>query len=221
MIEYEGDEPIRGLPARLPEGESILWQGEPDWRTLAIRLFRVRMVATYFAILFAWDGLVVAWQGGDMAASMSAMGQFAALAAFVIAFLVVFSYATAKTTVYTITSKRVVIRAGIALPKTINLPFSHLESAGLRLFPNGTGNVLLTLLPDDRLAYLVLWPHTDIWHLSTARPMLRALPDAQAVAQLLADAVAASGNAVATQPQAADGRADPRGKMPMHGAAAA
>jgi len=32
--EYEY-EPVPGLPQRLPQGERILWQGAPDWQTLA------------------------------------------------------------------------------------------------------------------------------------------------------------------------------------------
>ena len=41
-------EPIRGLPGPLPEGETILWQGAPDWRVLAVQAFHVRAVAIYF-----------------------------------------------------------------------------------------------------------------------------------------------------------------------------
>ena len=36
----------------------------------------------------------------------------------------VFAWASARTTVYTITNRRVVMRFGIALPMTLNLPFT-------------------------------------------------------------------------------------------------
>ncbi len=42
-------EPIRGLPEMPPEGERILWQGSPDWRALAWRVFHIREVTFYFA----------------------------------------------------------------------------------------------------------------------------------------------------------------------------
>ena len=44
-------EPVRGLPAMLPPGERLLWQGNPAWRSLAIRAYHVRKVALYFAVL--------------------------------------------------------------------------------------------------------------------------------------------------------------------------
>jgi hypothetical protein len=42
-----------GLPGALPEGETIQWQGSPDWRSLARHAFHVRKVAVYFALLGA------------------------------------------------------------------------------------------------------------------------------------------------------------------------
>ena len=42
------------LPEPLPAGESVLWQGRPEWRGLALRAFHVRMVAIYFALLAVW-----------------------------------------------------------------------------------------------------------------------------------------------------------------------
>jgi hypothetical protein len=40
MNEYE-NEPVRGLPETLPPGETLLWQGEPDWLSMARRTFRL------------------------------------------------------------------------------------------------------------------------------------------------------------------------------------
>ena len=47
-------EPIPGLPAPLPEGETILWQGAPRWESFARRAMRVRLVAGYFVALAVW-----------------------------------------------------------------------------------------------------------------------------------------------------------------------
>ena len=52
MTEYE-NEPVRGLPGVPPPGERILWQGSPDWRTLARTAFHTRLIAGYFAVLVA------------------------------------------------------------------------------------------------------------------------------------------------------------------------
>ena len=53
MNEHEY-EPIPGLPAHLPKGETILWQGAPDWQAFARGAMRVRMVTGYFGLLAIW-----------------------------------------------------------------------------------------------------------------------------------------------------------------------
>ena len=61
MTEYE-NEPIPGLPGRLPPGERILWQGSPEWRALARTAFHTRLVAGYFAALVGGRAGVRRWQ---------------------------------------------------------------------------------------------------------------------------------------------------------------
>jgi len=41
-------EPEYGLPERLPDGEKMLWQGAPDFKALAIRVFHLRKLALHF-----------------------------------------------------------------------------------------------------------------------------------------------------------------------------
>ena len=53
--EYD-DEPVHGLPAQLPEGERIVWQGSPCPVRLAKTAFHLRAVAIYFALLVAAMG---------------------------------------------------------------------------------------------------------------------------------------------------------------------
>lgn len=185
-------EPIKGLPAPLPDGETILWQGEPDWRTLARRAMRVRMFAAYFGVLIAW-GVVSGISDGaapyDMALSLL---RFAGLTIFALAMLTGYAWMIARTTVYTITTRRVVMRIGIALPITIQIAFPMLDAAGLTTWSNGAGDIALTLRAGQRIAYLLLWPHARPWKLSRAEPTLRGIPDAAAVAQILSRALTAS-----------------------------
>jgi hypothetical protein len=190
---YESDEVVRGLPARLPKGEHIVWQGEPGWRNLALRTFHVRKIAIYFGVLLAWDVFSTVYDGEALVDQAEALAQFAGLGALALGIICLFCYAVSRTTVYTITNRRVVIRAGIALPKTINIPFVRIASAGLRLNADGSGNLLLTPLAEDKIAYLLLWPHVQPWNLSHAQPTLRAVPDAARVAQLLGEGLAADG----------------------------
>ena len=96
----------------------------------------------------------------------------------------------ARTTVYTITNRRVVMRVGVVLSITFNLPFAQIASAGFRA-RGKAGDIVLSLAGSDRIAYLHLWPHVRPWQLKRTQPMLRALADAKTVAQTLATALAA------------------------------
>ncbi len=176
--EYE-HEPIRGLPGDLPPGERILWQGSPDWRTFARSALHTRWLGLYFAAVAAL-ALINASLGGLLAAAASA--------AAVTALLSLFAVLVARTTVYTITNRRVVLRIGVALQKCVNLPFGVIGSAEMRPLPAGHGDIVLVPNAAHRLGYAMLWPHARPLRFSRPQPMLRALPDAANVAEILARA---------------------------------
>jgi hypothetical protein len=180
MNEYDW-EPVRGLPGHLPPGEHILWQGAPDWRVMLRTAFHGRLIAIYFALLAA-AGLVTGSVTGAMVtvvAGLLCLGVLALMAWF-----------GARTTVYTLTNKRVVLRIGVALPKCFNLPLKLVEGADLKWLGSGHGDIALTMGSETRLAYFLLWPHARPWHLKRPRPMLRSIPDAGEVAAKLARACA-------------------------------
>ena len=219
MGEYD-NEPIRGLPAVPPAGETILWQGAPDWETLARHAFHLRGLAAYFAVLVLWLAVSAVTSGPLTPANILPVIEAAALSGFVVGLLALFAWLIARTTVYTITSKRVVMRFGIALPMTLNLPFAKIESAGLKTAADGTGDIPLTLLPSERMAYLVMWPHGRPWQFKRSQPMLRSIPDAAAAAQILARALAAAADQPAQSMQPVRATPAVQGAGP-HAAAAA
>jgi hypothetical protein len=179
---------VRGLPELLPSGEQMLWQGSPDWRTLARRAFHVRKLVVYFAALVALRVAVVASgpaTAGDLLVSALWMVLLGATA---IGLMTLMAWLSARSAVYTITDKRVVMRIGIVLTLTFNIPFKRIEGAGLHLDANGTGDLPLTLTGEDRIAWLHLWPHARAWRLERPEPMLRCVPHAGEVARLLAQA---------------------------------
>lgn len=190
-------EPVRGLPAMLPAGEHILWQGAPDWRATALRIFHVRKVAIYFLLLFAWRFTLAAERGADLSTTLIDNVPMFGLAVLALGLLTGLAWLTSRTTVYTVTNKRVVMRVGIALPITWNLPYTALETASLKTYGDGTGNIALVLSGDQRLAYLVMWPHVRPWYLRKPQPMLRLVPVATKVAALIAEAAAPLRAAVA------------------------
>lgn len=189
--------PNRGLPGPLPQGETQLWHGSPSWQGLALRAFRVRTVALYFAVMLAARAAGRLSAGAAPADVAVSSAWLALLPVAAVGLLCLLAWLTARTTVYTVTSRRVVMRVGIALQMTINVPFRIVGSAGLKLHGDGTGDVPLALTGDGRIGYLHLWPHARPWRLSRPEPMLRAVPDAARVAGILARALAA---AAGTQP---------------------
>jgi len=199
VSEYE-HEPIRGLPGVLPAGETLLWQGSPEWKLLAVTAVHVRLIAAYFVVL-ALSGVLGGASAGGVAATLG-VGIVA------LALTTAFAYASARSTVYTLTSKRVVLRFGVALPKCINLPLSQIATARVQQLGAGRGDIALALTGSNRIGYLRLWPYARAWRIGAPEPMLRSLPDVDAVAALLAatllDAVP-GGRRVAAPPEANPG----------------
>lgn len=184
-------EPIRGLPARLPEGERILWQGEPRWQTVAFQVFHVRLVAIYFAVLYGWGVATALADGAPLTQALTSGAMLAPLAVLAIGVLTLLAWLVGRTTVYTITNRRVAMRIGAALTMTLNLPFRKIRNANLKLRKDGTGTIALELEKEPgamRLSYVMTWPHVRPWRMKHTEPALRCIPDAEAVARTFADA---------------------------------
>ena len=185
--EYEF-EPQFGLPERLPSDEFIVWQGSPDAGALAASAFHFNKLIMYFAALI----LVCAWpaieSGAGMMAILMAIKWIAPLAAIGLISVWLLASTTARTTVYTITNKRVVMRLGIVLTVSFNLPFKQLASADVRVLPKGFGDITLALKGSDRIGWVHLWPSVRPWRFTKPEPTLRAIPDVQLVADKLRDA---------------------------------
>lgn len=211
VTEYE-DEPVPGLPGIPPAGERILWQGKPDAKALAAHAFHTRLVAGYFGLLAIAALAFAVLDGHVLGLAMTLLAGVTG-----VGLLHLLAWATARSAIYTLTDKRIVLRIGIALPKCINLPLSLVSSVDLHRNTGGTGDVALTIAAAQKLGYLALWPHARAWRLAKPQPMLRAIPDAERVGALVARACLAAnpgGQVVALQTSDA-------AAMPIGGAVAA
>lgn len=194
--EYE-NEPVRGLPGYLPEGETLVWQGAPDWRTMARRVFHLRAVFLYFLAIIVVHMCSQLYHGEPLSSVLLGSGWQVALGLTAIGILAALARAYAGTTVYTLTDTRLVMRFGVALPMMVNIPLEIITSADLRDFGDGSGDILLTVDPKRKLSYMMLWPNVRSWHFRTVQPALRSIPDVRSVAAALASVVDSS--AVAAQ----------------------
>ncbi|WP_297542367.1 photosynthetic complex putative assembly protein PuhB [Roseovarius sp.] len=180
-------EPVRGLPETPPEGERILWQGAPNWWRLSVEALSLPWVAGYFVVLAVWRFITMMDQMPLITAFAAAL-PLVIMGGVVCLMLMLVGYVQARATVYTITNRRVAMRIGAALTVTLNLPYTQVGRADLKLGKGGTGTIALDLMGDTRLSYLVCWPHVRPWVMRRTQPALRCIPEAAKVAHLLAEA---------------------------------
>ena len=170
------DEPVRGLPGALPAGEHVLWQGEPDWRVLAVEAFHIRRLALYFGLMVGWRLVSGIADGAGAAALLRGLVGPLLLSGIGLGLVAGLARMSARTTVYTLTNRRVAMRIGIVLTVTFNLPLKRIEGASRHALSGAHGDIALLLEPATRIGWLHLWPHARPWHLRRPEPMLRALP---------------------------------------------
>jgi len=212
-----------GLPEPLPQGERLLWQGGPDWRMLAIHAFHVRKLTIYFGAMLSLQALYLTGQPG--AAVLQPLLMSGGLAALALTLLAAIAWFSARTTLYTLTDRRLIMRVGIVLTLTFNLPLKQIAAAALRTQAKGHGDIALTLKGPDRIAWLNLWPHARAWQLKQPQPSLRCLPQAQQVSERILRAwraanpetqavVGAAGSPVVMPQPAPSGRSRDRALSP-------
>ncbi len=177
-----------GLPQALPAGERILWQGQPDWRQLAREAFHVDALARYFTLMIVLQA-ILSWRSDtSLTVNLQPLLWSVPLAVVALALLSLSAWLSARTTMYTLTNKRIVMRIGIVLTVSFNLPLRWIAAAQVKSGRDGgggIGDIALELKGSDRIAYLHLWPHARAWQVSKPQPALRCVPDVARAAELL------------------------------------
>ena len=188
------------LPADIPPGERILWFGRPEPISLWRRAYRADWVGAWFAAMTLWNLVSVSQSDGLFAGFVSAVRTLGVGAA-ALALLSLLALLSARTTLYVVTERRVVVKTGVALPMFINVPFKQVASANLRVFTDGAGDVTLGLTDKQRIPYLALWPSARPLRLSSPEPALRSIANARDVAEALGRTLAqASARAPSASP---------------------
>ena len=185
MTEYE-DEPVEGLPDYLPEGETMVWQGRPTVAAMARRVFFIPHLALYFGLLIAGHTVYRLMEGVSAAQVMGTFVWQAGLAATVLALLAWLARSYAASVMYTLTSERLVIRSGVALPMMVNIPIEQITAADMRVYRDGTGDIVLTPVADRKLHWVLLWPNVSAWYSRPIRPLLRGLTEPHRAADAFA-----------------------------------
>jgi hypothetical protein len=197
------------LPADIPPGEKILWFGRPEPVSFWRHAYRADWIAGYFVLLAAWNGTSAAIDFGPLAATIAALKTLG-LGAAALTLLAILAWLGARTTLYVITSRRLVMKVGIALQIFYNVPFTQIGSAALRGYSDGTGDIPVALIGGQRIAYLSLWPHAKPFRFAKPEPALRCVENAREIADILAQALSsAAGEALHAAAPAKPAQTDP------------
>lgn len=208
---------LHELPAPLPEGERVIWQGRPSLKGLALRSFHIREAGIYVGLLLAWKGWST-WSAGSSAADiMAAVSWVLILGLGGIALLFLLAWQFRRASCYTLTNKRILFQFGAALPMSMNIPLTKVASVDLKLRRDGSGDIPIKVIDSKRVPFVMLWPHIRPWRVTSPEPSMVSVPDAAAVAAKFADALRAvqtSQGEPAVEGQSGDSSIDTLGNPP-------
>ena len=102
---------------------------------LSVHLCHVRSITIYFTVLMLWRIAVSYSDGKPIGDALEIDVWLAALLGIVMAIALTFAFLVARTTIYTVTTRRVALRYGIAFTKAVNVPLRLIKSAGTRCTP--------------------------------------------------------------------------------------
>ncbi len=171
---------------RLDTDEAVLWQGAPSWISLALGVFHARLVAIYFVAIETLGFLGVYRSHAPLAALILPV----VAGMFFIGLICALAVGVARTTTYVVTTRRIILRYGAALPRSLSIPFRQVAAVSVSVGRRQHGDVALELRPENHIPFLKLWPHVRPWHVRRPKPMMRGIPLAGSVASLLAREIA-------------------------------
>ncbi|NCQ62840.1 MAG: PH domain-containing protein, partial [Alphaproteobacteria bacterium] len=188
MIRDEPIDIVLGLPGPLPAGERVLWHGKPERAALLRYLFRWRLLAAYFAVFALLPMLATAQAGASAAQVIFSPLLLLPIALPIAGLVAVSAWALARTTVYVVTDRRVILQVGVAFTRTVNIPLDLIADVSARERARGM-DLALTLRGTDKIAWLALWPHARTLRFAQPVPMLRGLPVDSPAGAILVDAI--------------------------------
>jgi hypothetical protein len=177
---------------QLAPGELVVWQGRPTLNGIVRDIFHIKAAGLYVAALLALDAYQAWAKNIPVGKALYNTVPLVLGLALATAIFAALAYLTYRTTHYTVTSRRVIMKFGMALPVTLSLPYGQIVGAAVEVDGDHTGKIALLLKADNRLPYLKLYPFARAWRLTRPEPMLRGVPQVAMVASLLTRAIQAA-----------------------------
>ena len=171
-----------GDPMGTPSlNETVLWKGRPGLSVLTRSAFHLGAFTVYMAAMILLAVFFGNAQSALFLAGLTVVGA---------AVIQLIAWQCARSTLYILTDVRLIMRIGMAVETRINIPLKHIRAADLNPRGGDHGDIAVQLGGERLLGYVLLWPHVRPFRFARPEPMLRAIPDAQNVASILAKACA-------------------------------
>lgn len=187
------EDALAALPGALPGGESVLWAARPAAGDLLRHLFHLRALLVLTSLLAAWPVLAGLDAGLPPAAALPGALLFLPFALPVLGLAWLLARTIARSTLYVVTDRRVILQVGYVYVRTVNIPLRLIRGVAVRPHRGGLGDVQIDVEPGALLGYPVLAPHARLLHLRRPVPLMRAVPDAERAAEALVMALMQAG----------------------------
>ena len=176
--------PPKDILSAIPTGEKIVWYGRPDIRRFCLSAMGLKYVLVYllFAIIFdIYSNL----EGPGISSYIGGILPYILSFSLALILLVLIGISQVVSTFYVITSKRIIIKSGVALIFMLNVPFSKIYNIQKQELSDGTGSISLELLGNKRIPFFACWPSVRPWYFNNPQPTFRCISDVNVVALYL------------------------------------
>ena len=179
--------PPKDILSIIPKDEKIIWYGRPDLRRFCLSALGLKYIIFYLIIIFF---SIIYARSGDFNFIKITQVLFPYLISSFLAvlLLIIIGISQVLPTIYVITSKRVIIRSGLALIFMLNVPFDKIASIDKKQYSDGSGNISFKLMGNKRVPFFAGWPSVRPWHFNNPEPTLRCISDVDIVALKLSEA---------------------------------
>ena len=179
--------PPKDVLSVIPENEEVIWHGRPNLRRFSLSALGLRYLMLYLLIISI---TTFSSNFGNLTLLLFLQMMFPYIISCCLAgiILVVIGISQVIPTVYVITSKRIIIKSGLALIFMLNVPFDKVANIDKKVFNDGCGDISFKLIGNKRIPFFAGWPSVRPWYFNDPEPTFRCIPDVDVVAFKLTSA---------------------------------
>jgi len=179
--------PPKDILSIIPEDEKIIWYGRPDLRRFCLTALGLKYIFFYLIIIF-FSILYARFGDFNFIKIVQVLFPYLISSFLAVLLLIIIGTSQVLPTIYVITSRRVIIRSGLALIFMLNVPFDKIASIDKNHYSDGSGNISFKLISNKRVPFFASWPSVRPWYFSNPEPTFRCIADVEVIALKLSEA---------------------------------